>query len=456
LMLNKIETVIEKNEIIKLAVKLIWNATDRNVSSITFKGDSSEIFCKDRSIIVDLGETDVVIIKGETYRKLIEKGTVSSEDTSSVDSEEIENVSGVQQSTTQHEQILANQSNSEIVNDNSAKNQLNDSQLYVSNIIDQETNVESSFEILEEYTNDIDKADFSQIDDGRDKQNNTLSTLQPSSIKENADTSLSNNNKNNQYDDQQSDEYADSTEEIDELRFDNILISKLRKRNSDKQNKINELFKASKTIKSKVNKVSNEPVNDFIERVPSDLTDEDSLTSIREILKPSVTQNNHPSKETNLPHPNTINAETSVAESNRNVNEYPVTSSREKSNDIVILYKRNPARKKNQSNINNEHVDINQETNEIELQSDHSIHVRSPDSTEAVTVSKIESNKTNNRYPESKLLKSFASQDPSKIFEMFSQHINRYFNKVSEVSIEPEPFPKIMEDVQSCSEYLKS
>lgn len=51
---------------------------------------------------------------------------------------------------------------------------------------------------------------------------------------------------------------------------------------------------------------------------------------------------------------------------------------------------------------------------------------------------------------------SFASQDPSKIFEMFSQHINRYFNKVSEVSIEPEPFPKIMEDVQSCSEYLKS
>ncbi|CAG8785628.1 28574_t:CDS:2, partial [Racocetra persica] len=63
----------------------------RNVSSITFKEKSSKIFCKNLSIIVDLGETDVVIIKE----------IVSSKNTS--DSEEIENVSGVQQSTTQAE-----------------------------------------------------------------------------------------------------------------------------------------------------------------------------------------------------------------------------------------------------------------------------------------------------------------------------------------------------------------
>ncbi|CAG8753984.1 65_t:CDS:2, partial [Gigaspora rosea] len=86
-MLNKIETVTEKDQVVKLAVKLIWSATNRNVSSITFKGESSEFFCQDRSIIVDLGETDVVIIKGETYRKLTEKGTVSSEGASSIDSE---------------------------------------------------------------------------------------------------------------------------------------------------------------------------------------------------------------------------------------------------------------------------------------------------------------------------------------------------------------------------------
>ncbi|CAG8486539.1 9335_t:CDS:2 [Racocetra persica] len=78
---------------------------------------------------------------------------------------------------------------------------------------------------------------------------------------------------------------------------------------------------------------------------------------------------------------------------------------------------------------------------------------------------------TKSKYPESKLLnyvkllkktrevkekpESFTSQDPKSIFKMFTQPINRYFNKVSEVLIEPEPFPKIMEDVQSCSKYLE-
>ncbi|CAG8821901.1 21081_t:CDS:2, partial [Racocetra persica] len=69
----------------------------------------------------------------------------------------------------------------------------------------------------------------------------------------------------------------------------------------------------------KVDKANNEPVNNFIKRVPSNLTEEDSLPSINEILKPSVTQSSHPSKETNLSHPKIVNTKTSVEGSNRNI-----------------------------------------------------------------------------------------------------------------------------------------
>ncbi|CAG8722160.1 9039_t:CDS:1 [Gigaspora margarita] len=38
---------------------------------------------------------------------------------------------------------------------------------------------------------------------------------------------------------------------------------------------------------------------------------------------------------------------------------------------------------------------------------------------------------------------------------MFSQHINKYFNEeASEASLEPEPLPHIIENVQDCSKYL--
>ncbi|RIB00372.1 hypothetical protein C2G38_2051711 [Gigaspora rosea] len=294
-MLNKIETVTEKDQVVKLAVKLIWSATNRNVSSITFKGESSEFFCQDRSIIVDLGETDVVIIKGETYRKLTEKLFDVSKNSMELDFSENETTNLVEDNNEEvgeiipnvqdlqpfviindpipvtsiinrvpaiyvnkgkhkveqtnkkgkklksyeeftnnseseksgdsgsefdilspshrsqqsinneienaplynldnvllHEQILANESNREIINDNGPENQLNDSPLYASNITDQETNIESSFEMPEkDSTNGIEKAEFSQIDDGRDELDNTLSTQQSSSIKENADILL--------------------------------------------------------------------------------------------------------------------------------------------------------------------------------------------------------------------------------------------------------------------------
>ncbi|CAG8809591.1 43672_t:CDS:2, partial [Gigaspora margarita] len=74
-MLNNIEAVMENNEIINLAVKLIWNATEKSVSSVIFNGETATVLSQDRSrsIIVDLNETDSVIIKGETYRKIIEE-----------------------------------------------------------------------------------------------------------------------------------------------------------------------------------------------------------------------------------------------------------------------------------------------------------------------------------------------------------------------------------------------
>ncbi|CAG8768056.1 936_t:CDS:2, partial [Gigaspora margarita] len=74
-MLNNIEAVMENNEIINLAVKLIWNATEKSVSSVIFNGETATVLSQDRSrlIIVDLNETDLVIIKGETYRKIIEE-----------------------------------------------------------------------------------------------------------------------------------------------------------------------------------------------------------------------------------------------------------------------------------------------------------------------------------------------------------------------------------------------
>ncbi|CAG8815700.1 39226_t:CDS:10, partial [Gigaspora margarita] len=74
-MLNNIEAVTENNEIINLAVKLIWNATEKSVSSVIFNGETVIVLSQDRShsIIVDLNETDSVIIKGKTYRKIIEE-----------------------------------------------------------------------------------------------------------------------------------------------------------------------------------------------------------------------------------------------------------------------------------------------------------------------------------------------------------------------------------------------
>ncbi|CAG8574410.1 17132_t:CDS:2, partial [Cetraspora pellucida] len=52
------------------------------------------------------------------------------------------------------------------------------------------------------------------------------------------------------------------------------------------------------------------------------------------------------------------------------------------------------------------------------------------------------------------ITENFASHDPGKIFKMFSQSINKYFKDSSEASLEPEQFPKIIEDIQGCTKYL--
>ncbi|CAG8792464.1 1165_t:CDS:2, partial [Cetraspora pellucida] len=51
---------------------------------------------------------------------------------------------------------------------------------------------------------------------------------------------------------------------------------------------------------------------------------------------------------------------------------------------------------------------------------------------------------------------TFVFQDPTKISEMYSQPVNRYFNEASISSLEPEPLPVLMEDVNSCTAYLRS
>ncbi|CAG8851316.1 8268_t:CDS:2, partial [Gigaspora margarita] len=118
----------------------------------------------------------------------------------------------------------------------------------VYDITDQETNIESSFEMSEKgSTNLIEKAEFSHVDDEPD------STLQPSSIKENAISSemqvaVSDFQEPLQNNGSHSDEYSDTEEEIDKLLFDSLDSS------SEKRN-----------------------------RVPSDLTN-DSLPSISEVL----------------------------------------------------------------------------------------------------------------------------------------------------------------------------
>ncbi|CAG8693431.1 13451_t:CDS:10, partial [Gigaspora margarita] len=259
-----------------------------------------------------------------------------------------------------------------IDDDEDHESRMGDSTLEVSDITDQETNLGSSFIMFEKgSTNNIEKAGFSYDDDCQDEADNTLSTLQPSSIKENArqqsntvdntqdpssQGTISNDKELLQNDSSHSDKYSDMEEEIDELIFDSLVSSPVKrskaisllKGNLTKtrsQTKINENFKTTKKIKKNSNsndKVTAKRVNDDeLDRVPSDLTN-DSLPSISEVLGQSF-----------------------VAKIAKRINEntnLSQTSNNSEFGESALG-----------SQLNNEHIN-NQETNEMEILSDLGIH----------------------------------------------------------------------------------
>ncbi|CAG8720318.1 21228_t:CDS:10, partial [Gigaspora margarita] len=235
-----IETVEDKHELIKNSFEIIWKATDGQITSVTFNKNppasvtfnlndgTSETLCLD--------PPNVILIKSENFAKIVgrdEKIQIT------IDSDE----------------------------DYEATQE--------SNITSRETNVESSFEMS---TNNNERAVFS-LDDNLNELDITPSKS---------------NDQLLQKDSSPSDEYSDTEEEIDELRFASLVSSRTKKIeavSSDKSNstrtnsqsKINKNFKITKKNKKNNDKVTDRHVNDALDRVPSDLTN-DSLPSINEVL----------------------------------------------------------------------------------------------------------------------------------------------------------------------------
>ncbi|CAG8574425.1 17133_t:CDS:10, partial [Cetraspora pellucida] len=362
-----------KQEIIKLIIKLLWITKGGNDFSVTFNGKFATLLDQDNSTSVALDMT----INDESYRNIvnalnsapnffIEKHGENFNKRSSASSNSQLNTLSLgmgNDSTNKKSNLLDDsdisasvaksltheESNDQLSNDieKYQENEIQSSDSIVLPLNHEESTVRSSNAIERDQGNETQDLDLNiagmmiQEDDSNDlvfvahlnheESDGQLPNQSSSSVEMNQENEIqvldSNVQESLQYDNPQSDEYADSTEEVDEQRFD-TLTSRFSKRNSRKpyQSKINEKFKVSKTIKKnkpklsktkirQVNKVSNELVNDSIERVPSDLTEDDSLPSVNEILKPSITRSNHSSKETNISHPD---AETSVVESNRN------------------------------------------------------------------------------------------------------------------------------------------
>ncbi|CAG8547816.1 7646_t:CDS:2 [Racocetra fulgida] len=250
-----IQTVENKEEIIKNSVNHIWKATEGKVATITFDDplNSATITLNNgNKTILNLDVPGVVLVNEEIFRKIVNVVDRSNrKEPIIIDEVEIR----LQESATQS----------------------------------------SSFEIEEDCTN----KKSSPLDDSE------ASVDQPLNYKESDDNAIEKNRGNEiqglnssiqEYDNPQSDEYYDSIEEADEQRF-NEITSRLTKSNSGDKYKfqINNQFKASK------NKI--EKNNSKIGKVDK---------------KPSVTQSSHPSKETNLSHSKIVDTETSVEGSNRN------------------------------------------------------------------------------------------------------------------------------------------
>ncbi|CAG8781498.1 28931_t:CDS:2, partial [Gigaspora margarita] len=220
------ETIEDNEEIIKASIKLIWIATDRKVVNIIFDDpmlSAKVVLDNDTSNIIILDEPEAVLLNKNNYRKI--RNELAGKSSIAIDEE-----------PTQESRLV----------EDTIKNQLSDSRLDASNITSQETNMESNFEISErDSANDNERAEFLQIDDNINELYNRLSMYNPL-----------------QNDSSPSDEYSDTEEENNELIFDSLGI----KKNSNSNDK-----------------VTDKHVNDALDRVPSDLTN-DSLPSINEVL----------------------------------------------------------------------------------------------------------------------------------------------------------------------------
>ncbi|CAG8630076.1 12699_t:CDS:2, partial [Cetraspora pellucida] len=299
-----IQTVENKEEIIKNSVNHIWKATEGKVVTITFDDPlnlATITLNNGNKIILNLDAPGVVLINEEIFRKIVNV----------VDGSNRKEPIIIDEVEIRHQESATQSSSFEIEEDctNKKSSPLDDSEASVS--VDQPLNHKES--------------DDNAIEKDRGNEIQGLDSVAQSLNYEESDKDQGNETQDLNSSIQVKLHYYDSTEEADEQRF-NEITSRLTKSNSGDKYKfqINNQFKASKnkieknnSKIGKVDKANDEPVNNFIERVPSNLT-EDSLPSINEILKPSVTQSSHPSKETNLSHPKIVDTETSVEGSNRN------------------------------------------------------------------------------------------------------------------------------------------
>ncbi|CAG8528070.1 9144_t:CDS:10 [Cetraspora pellucida] len=321
---------MEKQEIIKLIIKLLWITKGGNDFSVTFNGKFATVLDQDNSTSVAL---DITInderILNNANNEIIKHSENFNKQSSASSNSQLNTLSlGMRNDNTNKKSNLLD--NSDISASVAKSLTYEESNVRSSNAIERDQGNKTQdldlniagMMIQEDDSNDLVFVAYLNYEESNGQLLNQLSSL----VKMNQENKIQvlDSNKLLQYNNLQSDEYADSTEEVDKQRFD-TLTSRFSKRNSRKpyQSKINEKFKVSKTIKknkpklskTKIRQISNELVNDSIERVPSDLTEDDSLPSVNEILKPSITRSNHSSKETNISHPD---AETSVIESNRN------------------------------------------------------------------------------------------------------------------------------------------
>ncbi|CAG8530062.1 5991_t:CDS:10, partial [Racocetra persica] len=272
-------TVENKEEIIKNSVNHIWKATEGKVVTITFNNLLNSVTItlnNSNKTILNLDAPGVVLINEEIFRNIVNVVDGSNrKEPITIDKVEIRlQESATQSSSFEMEEDCTNKKSSS----------LDDSEASVS--VDQTLNYKESNDnaIGKDRENEIQGLDsVAQPLNYEESDKQSFNAIEKDQKNETQDL----NSSIQEYDNPQSDEYYDSTEEADEQRFNEITKS-----NSDDKYKfqINNQFKDSKnkieknnSKIGKVDKANDEPVNNFIERVPSNLT-EDFLPSVNEIF----------------------------------------------------------------------------------------------------------------------------------------------------------------------------